>query len=46
MAHQGASISDLQDVLGHESDKMARHCAGEARKFAAAELISKYRLAS
>jgi site-specific recombinase XerD len=46
MAHQGASISDIQDVLGHESDKMARHYAGEARKFAAAELMSKYSLAS
>jgi len=46
MAQQGATISDIQDVLGHESDKMARHYAGEARKFAAAELMSKYSLAS
>jgi len=27
----GASIAHIQDVLGHESDKMARHCAGEDR---------------
>ena len=46
MARAGASIADVQDVLGHESDKMARHYAGEARKFAAAELMSKYSLAS
>jgi site-specific recombinase XerC len=46
MAQQGATISDIQDALGHESDKMARHYAGEARKFAAAELMSKYSLAS
>jgi hypothetical protein len=32
-------------VLGHESDKMARHHAGEARKFAAANLMTKYSLA-
>jgi hypothetical protein len=31
-------------VLGHESDKMARHYAGEARKFAA-NLMTKYSLA-
>jgi hypothetical protein len=36
MAQQGAAIADIQDVLGHESDKMAGHYAGEARKFAAA----------
>ena len=29
---EGASISDIRDALGHESDKMARHHAGEARK--------------
>jgi hypothetical protein len=40
----GASIADTQDVLGHESDKMSRY-AGEARKFAAANLIAKYSLA-
>ena len=45
MARAGASIADIQDVLGHESDKMARHQAGEARKFAAAELMTKYSLA-
>jgi hypothetical protein len=32
-------------VLGHESDKMAQHYAAEARKFAAAELLTKYPLA-
>jgi hypothetical protein len=36
MAHAGASIANIRAVLGHESDKMARHYAGEARKFAAA----------
>ena len=45
MARDGASIADIQDVLGHESDKMARHYAGEARKFAAANLMTKYSLA-
>ena len=32
-------------MLGHESDKMARQYAGEARKFAAANLITNYSLA-
>jgi len=32
-------------VLGHVSDKMARHYAGEARKFAAANLMTKCSLA-
>jgi hypothetical protein len=27
-------------VLGHESDKMPRHYAGEARRFAGAELMT------
>jgi len=36
MARKGAPIADIQDVLGHTSDKMARHYAGEARKAAAA----------
>lgn len=45
MARAGAAIADIQDVLGHESDKMARYYAGEARKFAAANLMSKYSLA-
>ena len=45
MARPGAPIADIQDVLGPESDKMARRCAGEARRFAAAELITKYSLA-
>jgi hypothetical protein len=40
MARAVASIADIQDVLGHESDKMTRHYAGEARKFAAAELMT------
>jgi integrase len=30
MARAGASIADIQDVLGHHSDEMARHYAGEA----------------
>ena len=41
----GASIAKHPDVLGHESDKMARHYMGEARKFVAANLITKYSLA-
>ena len=41
-----ASITEIQDMLGHSSDKMARHYAGEARKRAAAELMTKYSLAS
>ena len=45
MARAGASIAEIQDVLGHESDKMARHYAGEARKVAAANLMTKYSLA-
>jgi integrase len=44
MARKGAPIADTQDVLGHTSDKMARHFAGEARK--AAELMANYGLAS
>jgi site-specific recombinase XerD len=46
MALQGAPVADIQDVLGHESDKMARHYAGDARKIAAADLMAKYSLAS
>jgi site-specific recombinase XerD len=46
MARKGAPIADIQDVLGHTSDKMARHYAGEARKAAAAELMAKHSLAS
>jgi hypothetical protein len=34
-----------QVVLGHESGKMARHHADEARTFAAVNLITKYSLA-
>jgi integrase len=45
MARAAASIADIQDVLGHESYKMARPRAGEARRFAAAELMTKYSLA-
>ena len=46
VARKGAPIADIQDVLDRDSDKMARHYAGEARKFEAAEQRSKYRLAS
>ncbi|HEY3059285.1 MAG TPA: tyrosine-type recombinase/integrase [Chloroflexota bacterium] len=46
MARKGAPVADIQDVLGHESDKMARHYAGEARKFATADLMAKCSLAS
>ena len=46
MARAGASIADSQDVLGHESDKMARYYAGEGRKFAAANPMTKYSLAA
>jgi len=45
MARKGAPMADIRDVLGHTSDKMARHYAGEARKAAAAELMAKYSLA-
>jgi integrase len=45
MGRKGAPIADIQDVLGHTSDKRARHYAGEARKVAAAELMAKYSLA-
>jgi hypothetical protein len=38
------SIADIQDVLGRKSDKLARHYPGEARKFAATNLITKYSL--
>lgn len=41
MARAGASIADIQDVLDHESDKIARHHAGRARKHAAAEPMTK-----
>ena len=34
-----------QDVLGHESDKVSRQYAGEAREFTAADLIAKYGVA-
>jgi integrase len=46
MAGQGASISDIQHVLGHESDKMARHHAGDARRKQAANIMEKCSLAS
>ena len=46
MARRGAPMADIQDVLGHSSDKMARHYAGEARQIEAANLMAKYRLAS
>jgi hypothetical protein len=46
MARQGTSISETQDVLGHESDKMARHYAGDARRTQAATIMEKYSLAS
>ena len=42
MTRAGSSGRDIQDVLGHVSDKMARHYAGEARKFAAAYLMTEY----
>ena len=42
MTRAGSSGRDIQDVLGHVSDKMARHYAGEARNFAAASLMTKY----
>ena len=45
MARKGAPIADIQDVLGHTSDKSARHYAGQARKAAAAELMAKDSLA-
>ena len=45
MARARASIADIQDVLGLESDKMARHYAWDARSFAAANLMTKYSLA-
>jgi hypothetical protein len=41
----GASIADIHDVLGHESD-VARHCAGRGPRVAAANLMPKYSLAS
>lgn len=40
-----ASITDFQDVLRHESDKMARHHAGKTREFAVRALLTKYSLA-
>jgi hypothetical protein len=46
MAEQGAPVADIQDVLGHESDRMARHYAGEARTRQAAEIMSRHSLAS
>jgi hypothetical protein len=33
-------------ALGHTSEKIAHHYAGEARKAAAAELMAKHSLAS
>ena len=35
-----ASIADIQDAVGHESDNMARYDPGEARKFAAANQMT------
>ena len=40
-----APLADIQDVLGHESDAMARHYAGDARKLAAADTMARYSLA-
>ncbi len=46
MALAGAPIGDIQDVLGHESDKMARHYAGADRKYASADIMAKYSLSA
>jgi integrase/recombinase XerD len=46
MALAGAAIGEIQDVLGHESAVMARHYAGAARTYAAADTMAKYSLAS
>jgi integrase len=41
-----AAIGEIQDVLGHTSDKMARHYAGAARTYAAADIMAKYSLSA
>ena len=46
MTRAGSSGRDIQDVLGQESDKMARHYAGDARRKQAATIMEKYSLAS
>jgi hypothetical protein len=38
-------VADIQDVLGHCSDKMARHYVGHARMAAAADIMARYCLA-
>jgi integrase len=46
MAAEGAPIGDIQDVLGDSSEKMARHYAGAARTYAAADIMAKYSLSA
>jgi integrase/recombinase XerD len=46
MALAGAPIADIADVLGHSSDKMARHYAGAATKYAAADKMAQYSLSA
>jgi integrase len=44
MARGGASIADIQEVLGHESDKMPWHYAGDAQVWRAHRLFQTSRL--
>jgi integrase len=46
LTRQRARVADIQDVLGHSSDKMARHYAGQARQAAAADIMARYSLAN
>ncbi|MDQ6669178.1 MAG: site-specific integrase [Chloroflexota bacterium] len=46
MAAAGAPVADIMDVLGHSSEKMARHYAGAARTYAAADIMAKYSLSN
>jgi site-specific recombinase XerD len=45
-ARNGATIAECQGILGHESDKMARHYVGDAHKVAEAETMAKYSMAA
>jgi site-specific recombinase XerD len=45
-ARNGATIAEIQGILGHESDKMSRHYVGDAHKAAEAETMAKYSMAA
>jgi integrase len=41
---KGAGRAEVQDILGHQTDAMARRYAGTARQIVAAKNMAKYAL--